>query len=245
MCEVLVTAWAEPEPFARVLPWALQLERVGVAGFGWGVAWREGDRVMGRRDPGRLSEDRQAQETLATVRSTHFLVHLRRPSRLSTISLADTQPFVEEAGRFAFAHNGQLEGAAGARGRFSGQLAGRADSEVGFRLFEALLSQGRGEAEALAQVHAELGGRANLAVLPAAGAALVYAGNRENDFWRFRLEGAEVASTALHSADQALFSLCFPDAQQPERVGWRQVVAVADQHPSQPGAAPARALAGG
>ncbi|MGH7608364.1 MAG: class II glutamine amidotransferase [Candidatus Dormibacteria bacterium] len=235
-----MAVWPQPQAFARVLPWALDLERVGVAGFGWGVAWREEGVVRCRRDPGRLSVNGAAQEQLAQVTSSHFLVHLRRPSRLSTTALADTQPFVDEAASFAFAHNGRLEGAEAVRSRFPGKLQGHADSEVGFRLFEARRAQGLSEFDALTKVHQELGGSANLALLPARGPTLVYAGNEGNDFWCFGLEGAWVASTALHSADEALFSLCFPKAERRVQVGRRQLAEVGEQR-SRRGAAPVAA----
>lgn len=232
MCEVLVAVWPEPQPFARLLPWGLELERFGVDGFGWGVAWREGTRVRRYRDPGRLTDDRRGQAQLSKIRSSHYLLHLRRPSRLTTVQLEDTQPFVSEDGSFAFAHNGRLDGTTLIRQRFPGKLAGQADSEVGFRLFESLLRGGREPGEALIQVHQELGGTANLAYLPGRGAPLFYAGNQDNDGWRFRLDGAEMASTALHSADQAIFSLCFPAAQDRVRLAPREVVRL-ESSPSQ------------
>ncbi len=33
-----------------------------------------------------------------------------------------------------------------------------------------------------------------------------------NAMWRFELAEAQVAATALHSGDQAVFELCFPGA---------------------------------
>ena len=53
-----------------------------------------------RDDPGR--------EAVGATETTSALVHLRRPSRLSTLTLPDTQPFDDPAGRFAFSHNGDL-----------------------------------------------------------------------------------------------------------------------------------------
>ncbi|HVB14572.1 MAG TPA: class II glutamine amidotransferase [Candidatus Dormibacteraeota bacterium] len=236
MCEVLVAVWPEPQPFARVLPWGLALERVGVAGFGWGLAWREGGRLRRYRDPGRLSDDEAGKTGLQEIRSTHFLLHLRRPSQLTTVALADTQPFLADDGSFAFAHNGRLAGALQMRQRFPGKLEGQADSEVGFRLFEALISEGREPAEALGAVHQQLGGTANLGYLPARGAPLFYGGNPENDVWSFRLEGAEVTSTSLHSADQALFSLLFPTASHRVRLAPREVAALGQTEANRPAA---------
>src|SRR5690242_7353186 len=110
VCEVLAVAWREPERFDRVLPWAAELERLGVAGFGWGVAWLEDDgTVHGYRRPTNLRDDSEGRARLAGVSSNRFLVHLRRPSRLSTVQVADTQPFLADDRRFAFCHNGMLE----------------------------------------------------------------------------------------------------------------------------------------
>lgn len=233
MCEILLAVWPEPQPFARVLPWGLELERFGVAGFGWGAAWREGGRVRCHRDLGRLADDHDGQARLRRVQSTHFLLHLRRPSRLSTVALADTHPFLPEDGSFAFCHNGRLEGASSIRQRFQSKLHGRADSEVGFRLFESRLAAGSEPAEALALIHDEMGGTANLVYLPARGPALVYAGNKDNAFWRFRLDGAEVASTALHSADESVFSLCFPSATERGQVAAKSVAQLGGNRPAQ------------
>ncbi|HEY6538078.1 MAG TPA: class II glutamine amidotransferase [Candidatus Dormibacteraeota bacterium] len=228
MCEVLVAVWPEPQPFSRVLPWGLKLERLGIGGFGWGLAWREGDGIRRHRNPGPLSRDHKGQAELAEVSSTHFLLHLRRPSKLSTVAMADTQPFVSDDGSFSFAHNGRLALADQLRDRFPGRLFGRADSEVGFRLFAELLGGGMEGGAALAEVHRQMGGNANLAYLPARGQALFYAGNPQNDVWCFRLDGAECASTALHSADQALFDLCFPAATDRVRLAPTQVTSLGE-----------------
>src|SRR5205814_7785674 len=115
MCEVLAVSWDHPEPFRRILPWALGLERVGIAGYGWGVAWLDqAGAVRGYRRPTSLVEDPDGAEALAEVRSARFLVHLRRPTKLSTVQLADTQPFVHAEtergpGTFAYCHNGSLQ----------------------------------------------------------------------------------------------------------------------------------------
>ena len=50
--------------------------------------------------------------------TTSALVHLRRPSRLSTLDLPDTQPFDDPAGRFAFSHNGDLRDYRGLRAAY-------------------------------------------------------------------------------------------------------------------------------
>ena len=238
MCELLLAVWPEPRPSGEVLSWAAGLERFGVGGFGWGVAWRDGDVVRRYRNPGRLADDATGRAQLEQVRSTHFMVHLRRPSQLTTIALADTQPFLADDGSFAFEHNGRLDGADGFRAQFHGRLEGRADTEVGFRLFEQLVQEGSEPAAALREVHRQLGGTANFGYLPAAGPALVYAGVPANDVWRFRLAGAEVASTALHSSDQAVFDFCFPESTERSQVAPGSIEALGESElPVAPGAA--------
>ncbi|MGC2192563.1 MAG: class II glutamine amidotransferase [Candidatus Dormiibacterota bacterium] len=236
MCEILVAVWPEPQPFEKVLPWGLELERLGIGGFGWGLAWREAGRIRRYRDPGTLRDDHNGRANLLGIRSSHFLLHLRRPARLTTVGLADTQPFVADDGSFAFGHNGGLDGAPGLRDHFAGKLEGQADSEVGFRLFESLVADGPEPATALKEVHRQLGGSANLAYLPARGSPLFYAGNPENDGWRFRLDGAEVASTALHSLDEAIFTLCFPTASHRVRLAPKEVVSVGESQTGHPAA---------
>ena len=228
MCELLLAVWPEPVAFESVLPWVDSLERYGLGGFGWGVAWREEGEVRTYRHPTSLQGDPEGRERTSPVRSTHFMVHLRRPSNLSTVSLADTQPFAAEDGAFAFAHNGRLDGAEAERGRFAGLLQGRADSEVGFRLLRQLLLE-RWPAElALGEVHRRLGGTANFAYLPARGPGLVYAGSTMNSMWRFEVSGAKLAATALHSGDQAVFDLCFAGAGERELIPSGGTVAVGE-----------------
>ncbi len=226
MCELLLVGWPEPRPFAALLPWVESLERYGLGGFGWGAAWREAGEVKSYRHPTALAHDPDGRVALEAVRSTHFLVHLRRPSNLSTVSLADTQPFLAGDAGFAFAHNGRLDRAEQQRGRYPGQLAGRADSEVGFRLLQELLGQGVPAALALARVHQTLAGTANFGYLPASGPPLVYAGSAMNTMWTFLNEGAVVAATALHSGDDAVFELCFPGAECRRQIAYGATIEV-------------------
>ena len=69
-----------------------------------------------RDDPGR--------EAVGATETTSALVHLRRPSRLSTLTLPDTQPFDDPAGRFAFSHNGDLRDYKAPAGDLSRRRAG-------------------------------------------------------------------------------------------------------------------------
>ncbi|MHB1523132.1 MAG: class II glutamine amidotransferase [Candidatus Dormibacteria bacterium] len=228
MCELLLVAWPEPKPFEASLPWVESLERFGLGGYGWGVAWREEGEVRTYRHPSSLAQDPVGRQRTAAARSTHFLVHLRRPSNLSQISLADTQPFRTEGGEFAFAHNGRLDGAEQERANFAGLLQGRADSEVGFRLLQRLLQSGWKPDSALLEVHRRLGGTANFGYLPARGPALAYAGSTMNSVWRFEVAEAQLAATALHSGDQAVFDLCFAGARDRRLVPVGSAVAVGE-----------------
>ena len=212
MCEILAVCSRVPRSFALILPWARTMEYFGLANFGWGVVWLDGGRVRRYRFEGRLSEDEQAEPALAGVSSTHFLVHFRRPNRLSTVQLADTQPFLSGDERFAFCHNGSFIREAEFRGRFEGRLEGRADSEVGFRMFEDYLGHGLSAAEALVKTHDQLNGNANLGYLGADGELVLFNSYPTNRFHRFRVDGAEVAATELHSPDDSLFRLVFPEA---------------------------------
>lgn len=213
MCETLAAALPEPVPFAHLADYAADLERFGLGGWGWGVAWLDEDdgRIKVVRDTGRFVDQGRGDERLLRLRSRRFLVHLRRPSRLSTVAMADTQPFVAK-GRYAFCHNGFLERAEQLRPRYADKLAGRADSEVGWVFFDEQLAAGVSPETALRQVDEAFGGNVNLGYLGEDGTVAVYSQNKENAIWQFRLGDADVAATALHSADESLFSLVFPSA---------------------------------
>jgi predicted glutamine amidotransferase len=226
MCEVLAVRWPAPAPFSALLQWARKLEHYGLGGFGWGVAWLEGGQVRHYRFPGALHDDGDAGQHLQGVRSTSYLLHLRRPSRLSTTQLADTQPFLHESGAYAFCHNGSFTNEPELRPAFAGRLAGDADSEVGFRMLEDLLADSVLPEEALVTVHDRLGGNANLGLLcQGDDRLLVFSGHNGNALWRFRVKEAEVAATALHSQDTSLFDLIFEGAEQRRPVSGVAMVA--------------------
>jgi hypothetical protein len=218
VCEVLAVAFAEPRPFAELRAWSLSLERLGFAGEGWGVAWRDCDRVIGYRNPVPMAQDAAGVERLSSVRSDRFLVHLRKPSEGFPPALGDTQPFVESDGSFAFCHNGFLKRHADFRPTFSGELHGQADSEVGFRFFASRLREGEEPGSALALTHEVFGGRANLGYLDRRGSLLVNAAHPANPMWRFRVDDTQVACTAIHRDDESLFDDVFPDALERRRV---------------------------
>ena len=109
MCEHYIARAAEPFALSELWPFTEKLERFGLAGFGWGASWiMESGALDAYRDV-RAFRDDPGREQVGEVRTRSALVHLRRPSRLSTQTLADTQPFMDPAGRFAFSHNGDLK----------------------------------------------------------------------------------------------------------------------------------------
>ena len=212
MCEILAVRWPEPTPFSALAGWARAMEYYGSGRFGWGVAWLDGDRVARHRDPGSMGDDPAVEGHLATVTSTEFLVHFRRPTLLSTIQIADTQPFLTAAEDLAFCHNGLFTEAESYRPEYADRLAGAADSEVGFCMLQDLVESGIATCDALAIVHAKLGGNANLATLDSRGVLALFSKHERNQFWTFKTGDADVAATELHSPDDSLFSLIFPGA---------------------------------
>jgi glutamine phosphoribosylpyrophosphate amidotransferase len=232
VCEILAVQFPRARPFASLLGPVLRIEEYGITGFGWGVAWEESGSIRCVKNERTLSDDPTSQSVLRSVSSDRFLVHLRRPSLLSTISLEDTQPFVSEDRSRAFAHNGRLAKAQAVRHCYADGLRGRGDSEVGFRICESKCAAGVLPGSALQAVHDELGGTANMGLMPAVGPMLVYAGNPLNPVWTFDLEEGRAAATCLHSADDSLFRLCFPAATRRVALGDREVVSLGSQLPS-------------
>jgi glutamine phosphoribosylpyrophosphate amidotransferase len=214
MCEQFVARAAEPFRLDELWPFAERLERYGLAGFGWGAAWLDAaGRLRIHRSTDAFRDD-AGREPLGTVETTSALVHLRRPSRLSTLQLADTQPFEDPAGRFAFGHNGDFRDYRRARSRYlaQGRIHGRADTEVGQRWLEDEWSDDEPVAHLLAALHDALGGEANLALLTRDGTPSHYGGNPENPVFTFRLGRIGFASTGIYSIDRSVFRYVAPGA---------------------------------
>ena len=144
-------------------------------------------------------------------------MHLRRPSRLSTLDLPDTQPFDDPEGRFAFSHNGDLRDYRGPRERYRGRAAS-SGARTARSASGGSRTPGRATArpetadgsddhvgDRLAALHAAFGGEANLAVLTGGGTPHHYAGNPENPVFAFRLGRIGIASTAIYSIDRSVF----------------------------------------
>ena len=228
MCELFVARVRDGFRLGELWELVERLERYGIAGFGWGVAWTAGSELGCHAATGAFRDD-PARDRLAELEASCALVHLRRPSRLSTVGPADTQPFVDPAGRFAFAHNGDFARYREPRARFvvAGRIHGRADSEVGMRLLEDRWDGptpdarpgaagedggGRDVGAMLSGLHDELGGEANMAVLQPDASAHVHAGNAENPVFAFRLGHFDIVSTGIYSLDRSFFRLVAPAA---------------------------------
>ena len=216
MCELLAVRSDEPFELAAVWPLAEGLERYGLAGYAWGAAWVRPDGSLDGYRATTAFRDDPRRDDVGRTETTAALVHLRRPSRFSWLGMADTQPFVEGAGRFAFAHNGELARHRRFRDayRAAGRIHGRADSEVGMRWLEDAWELERPAGDLLAALHEAMGGPANLAVLEPGGAAHLYAGNAENPVFGFRLGGLRLLSTGVYSLDRSLFRLVAPGARE-------------------------------
>jgi glutamine phosphoribosylpyrophosphate amidotransferase len=214
MCEHFIARAALPFRLDELWPFAEKLERFGIAGFGWGAAWVASSGGLASYRDLRAFRDDPGRDAVGAFETTAALVHLRRPSRLSTLTLPDTQPFDDPAGRFSFSHNGDLRDYKGLRATFraQGRIHGRADSEVGARWLEDAWHADQPVDHLLAALHDRFGGQANLAILAADGTAHHYAGNGENPVFSFRLGRIGLASTGIYSLDRSLFRFVAPGA---------------------------------
>ena len=214
MCEHFIARAAAPFRLDQLWSFTEKLERFGIAGFGWGAAWIGPDGRLGSYRDVRAFGDDPTREAVGATETTAALVHLRRPSRLSTLTFEDTQPFDDPAGRFSFSHNGDLRDYKGLRTTFraQGRIHGRADSEVGARWLEDAWDPDEPAAHLLAALHDRFGGQANLAVLTADGTPHHYAGNGENPVFSFRLGRIGIVSTGIYSLDRSLFRFVAPAA---------------------------------
>ena len=212
MCEHFVARAAEPFRLDELWEFTAALERWGIAGLGWGVAWLGRDGLQAHHDIHGFRED-PARVEIGAAETTAALVHLRRPSKLSTIGLPDTQPFEDPAGRYAFSHNGDFADHLEWRDRYraEGRIHGRADTETGARWLEDAWDS-EATPQLLPTLHDTFGGLANLAVITAAGAVHHYAGNRDNPVFSFRLGRIGIASTGIYSIDRSLFRFVAPGA---------------------------------
>jgi glutamine phosphoribosylpyrophosphate amidotransferase len=229
MCEHYVARGAAPFRIDDLWDFTARLEQFGIAGFGWGAAWLADDgRLHSYRDVGAFRDD-SAREAVGREMTTALLIHLRRPSRLSSLGMPDTQPFDDPAGRYSFSHNGDLLLHRGWRARYraEGRIHGRADSEVGARWLEDEWHDREPVPHLLGALHDTFGGHANLAVVTRDGEVHHYAGNNENPVFTFRLGRIAVASTGIYSLDRSLFRFVAPAATDRQLVPLRTTATLA------------------
>jgi glutamine phosphoribosylpyrophosphate amidotransferase len=215
MCEQFVASAAEPFRIDTLWPFTERLERNGIASYGWGATWLGADgELHSYRDTGTFVDDAAGREEVGAEVTRSLLVHLRRPSKLSTIGPADTQPFDDPAGRYSFSHNGELANELRFRKQYqeAGRLRGRADTEVGARWLEDEWNGGTDVPGLLARLHRTFEGDENLAVLTRDGTGYHYAGNSLNPVFTFELGPIRLASTGLHSLDRSFFKYVAPEA---------------------------------
>ena len=209
MCEILVVGADNPVPFTRVESWVLAAERYGIAGWGWGVAHVDGDYELDvRRHVGKLAEDPAGLDALRQIESRRWVFHLRRPLRLPNV-VEDLQPFYSERLNLAYAHNGDFDKADDFREGLPGLLAGKVDSEVGFRMTEKYLLEGLNVPDALGRTLETLGGTANVAIIYEDGSVWIDGRARFNKLWRFRVDDLQCASTSLIFSDESFFDLLY------------------------------------
>jgi glutamine amidotransferase-like protein len=213
MCEQYVAVAAEPFRIDALWPFTERLERFGLAGFGWGATWLTADGTFAsHRDIGSFREDPLRAE-VGGHETRALLVHLRRPSKFSTIGIPDTQPFDDPDGRYSFSHNGDLRHHEAYRKRYreAGRLHGKADTEVGARWLEDAWSGAGSVPEVLEELHDTFGGHANLAVLTSSGEGHHYADD-ENPVFTFDLGSVHLACTGMYSLDRSVFKYVAPEA---------------------------------
>lgn len=214
MCEQYVAVAATPFRLDALWPFTERLEKWGLAGFGWGATWLDANgELHSYRDIGSFRED-AGRTNVGAVETRAALVHLRRPSKFSTIGIPDTQPFDDPGGRYAFSHNGDLERHQEHRRRYreAGRILGKADTEVGARWLEDHWADADSAPDALSRLHHEFGGHANLAVLTNTGEGHHYAGNDENPVFTFRIGEIRLACTGMYSLDRSMFKYVVPEA---------------------------------
>lgn len=229
MCEHFVARGGEPFRIDTLWEMTERLERYGLAGFGWGAAWLTGDGTLATYRDIRAFRDDPGRDDVGANETTAVLVHLRRPSKLSTIGLPDTQPFLDPAGRFALSHNGDLERYRSWRDlyRRAGRIGGSADSEAGARWLEDQWRDGEPAAHLLGTLHDTFGGDANLALLDRSGRAHMYAGNAQNPVFSYRLGKVDVVSTGIYSLDRSLFRYVVPAARERRLVALNRTASLA------------------
>ena len=97
---------------------------------GWGVAFRDGSRLVRRRSAASCLEDAEF-DSLSSIRTDLVILHARRTPARDTIGVLNSHPFLEEwrGEEWAFCHNGAVGDLTQFRSDDSLRPDGRVDSE--------------------------------------------------------------------------------------------------------------------
>jgi predicted glutamine amidotransferase len=163
---------------APILSRGRLLDTYGIAGFGWGIAWSDGDALHRYRSVDGIRRDLTAPQTLQQIAVQKGYVHSRRPSLMSTIGHLNVQPYLSPTGDWAFAHNGYLARHHDFCSRFFSQLLGSSDSEVGFWYWMERVQTNASVMQSFIETHQALKGNANFMALSRRGELGGYAGNK-------------------------------------------------------------------
>ena len=198
VCEHFVARSAEPFRIDELWGFTEKLERFGIAGFGWGAAWRTADgRLETYRDV-RAFRDDPARERIGATETRSLLVHLRRPVAAVHPRRA-RHAAVPGPGRPVRVQPQRRPRRPTSRGasayRAEGRIHGKADSEVGQRWLEDAWSTASRPGQLLGALHDVFGGEANFALLEADGAVHTTRATAENPVFTFRLGAIRLAST--------------------------------------------------
>jgi len=111
---------------------------------GWGVAFREGGRLVRRRSAASCLSDPEF-DSLSEVETDLVILHARRTPDRETINVLNSHPFLEEwrGEEWVFCHNGAVSDLTQLRTDSSLQPAGGIDSELLFHHVLTLLDTNR------------------------------------------------------------------------------------------------------
>lgn len=221
MCELFTVKSDEDIPIEWIFHYAKLLEEYGIAGFGWGIAWKSEDengQIRRYRAIEGVRNDILAPQTLKGIEAKEYLVHLRRPSLMKSMAFNNSQPYLNEEQSLAFAHNGYFKNHDQYRSFYANDLKGTSDSEVGYQYYLMKLNEQKDPTISLELTHQTLEGNANLIAFQKDEGTHLYAGNNDNRMYIFNFEGIRCASTSLHSQDDFLFQAIFPTATNKQQI---------------------------
>ena len=165
MCEILTVKSDEPIEIEWMMKYGMLLEEYGFAGFGWGIVWKSDSGEIRRyRSVDGIRKDTLAPQTLKGIKAKEYLIHLRKPSLMKSISFNNAQPYLNEDKSLAFAHNGYFSNHHGFRNMWENALEGTSDSEIGYHFFLNKQNEGIDSTTSLSLTHQSLEGKANLVV---------------------------------------------------------------------------------